>query len=298
MKFCHIAPTELVPLAMTMSNCHLTLAHLIEKDPLYTRHYKDSFFIANNEEPMRIMDNSGFEFFKERGPGWVFEPSKLLDLAVKVDTDYIVLPDYPGQKKEDTIAAAEKYANQFIEAGFGTFFVPQGRAGNIEEYVECFQYAVENPEINYIGVSILAVPIAFDVEQNNKLQRYNSRFEMMSILEDRGLLRAAKRNNKMIHFLGMVDGPKEISLCGKFFKYIDSWDSSAACWAGLNNVRFDNSPTGLRDGKIESSVNFNFRFSSQNTSPSYLTYNALYNMKYINNLIEALEESNGRNQDF
>ena len=39
---------------------------------------------------------------------------------------------------------------------------------------------------------------------------------------------------------------------------IDTWDSSAAVWYGLNGIEFDNSPTGSRNGKFEKEVDFSF----------------------------------------
>ena len=52
----------------------------------------------------------------------------------------------------------------------------------------------------------------------------------------------------------MVDGPNEISLMRDF--HIDTWDSSAGVWTGLNGVQLDWSPTGLVDGKFEKHVDF------------------------------------------
>jgi hypothetical protein len=41
---------------------------------------------------------------------------------------------------------------------------------------------------------------------------------------------------------------------------IDTWDSSAAVWYGLNGIKFDNSPTGSYNGKFEKEVDFSFNF--------------------------------------
>ena len=60
---------------------------------------------------------------------------------------------------------------------------------------------------------------------------------------------------------------------------IDTWDSSAGVWAGLNGMSFDATPTGLRNGKFEKEVDFNFE-----TSDTKLIAQAESNMKYIDNL--------------
>jgi hypothetical protein len=70
-----------------------------------------------------------------------------------------------------------------------------------------------------------------------------------------------------------------------YLPIIDTWDSSAAVWAGLNGITFDNSPTGLIHGKFELEVDFNFK-SEDNTNIG----RAFSNMNYIDNLIEHVTE--------
>ena len=57
----------------------------------------------------------------------------------------------------------------------------------------------------------------------------------------------------------MVDGPNEVMFMSPFADYIDTWDSSAAVWAGLNGIEFDRTPTGLVNGKFEKEVDFNYK---------------------------------------
>ncbi len=64
----------------------------------------------------------------------------------------------------------------------------------------------------------------------------------------------------------MVDGPNEIALLKDYARYIYSWDSSSAVWAGLNGLSYDNSPTGLEKGKFELEVDFDSKFSDTNTA--------------------------------
>jgi hypothetical protein len=212
----------------------------------------------------------------------MYPSDKLLTMGEEVHADYIVMSDYPNEKGHKTIKAAEELAFQFKDNGFGTFFVPQSEIGDLEDYIATFAWAACSPLVDYIGVSILGVPNAYGVEKNNKLQRYVSRFHMMQELDRRGILRLAERNNKKIHFLGMVDGPNEISLCSQF--HIDTWDSSAAIWAGLNGISFDSSPTGLINGKFEEEVDFNFT-----TADSGLIAKAKANRDYINTLCRSYD---------
>ena len=103
----------------------------------------------------------------------------------------------------------------------------------------------------------------------------------MNELYDRNLLQLAAQNGKKIHFLGMVDGPNEISLVRDF--HIDTWDSSAGVWAGLNGIPFDQSPTGLGGGKFEKHVDFEANFED--------TTMAKNNMNYIDYLVNRYNKT-------
>jgi len=246
MKFCHIAPVAHLDLVKDRS-AHLTLAHLIDEG-----HQDYIDFYKNEKYELNIMDNSGFELYKAHLP--MFDPEKLVGLAQQVNATHIVLPDHPSHPSMVGIDDAKRYAPVFKEAGFGTFFVPQSDVLDLEDLITSFAWAASSPLIDYIGISILAVPNAYGCEQNNPLQRFMSRWKFMNELYDRNLLQLASQNGKKIHFLGMVDGPNEISLMRDF--HIDTWDSSAGVWTGLNGVQLDWSPTGLVDGKFEKHVDF------------------------------------------
>ena len=254
MKFCHIAPVAHLDLVKDRS-AHLTLAHLIDEG-----HQDYIDFYKNEKFDINIMDNSAFELYKAQLP--MFDPEKLVGLAQQVNATHIVLPDHPSHPSMVGIDDAKRYAPVFKEAGFGTFFVPQSDVLDLEDLITSFAWAASSPLIDYIGISILAVPNAYGCEQNNPLQRFVSRWRFMNELYDRNLLQLASQNGKKIHFLGMLDGPNEISLMRDF--HIDTWDSSAGIWTGLNGVQFDWSPTGLVEGKFEKHVDFEAKIEDNN----------------------------------
>ena len=268
MKFCHIAPVAHLDLVKDRS-AHLTLAHLIDEG-----HQDYIDFYQNEKFDINIMDNSAFELYKAQLP--MFDPQKLVGLAQQVNATHIVLPDHPSHPSMVGIDDAKRYAPVFKEAGFGTFFVPQSDVLDLEDLITSFAWAASSPLIDYIGISILAVPNAYGCEQNNPLQRFVSRWKFMNELYDRNLLQLAAQNGKKIHFLGMVDGPMEIPLVRDF--HIDTWDSSAGVWAGLNGIAFDHSPTGLIEGKFEKHVDFTSSFDDTTIAQS--------NMRVIDNLVE------------
>ena len=279
-EFAHITPTAYLDLFASGRPFHLTLAHLIEEDPVYTSWYAQRDRSRSLSPYVNIMDNSAFEMYKQ---GREMYPSeKLIEMGTKVGADYIVMSDYPGQPSQVTIEKAIEMAPELREAGFGTFFVPQSSEGDLEDLIDAFEWAATSEHVDYIGVSILAVPIAYGVEKDNKLQRFMSRWKFMQELESRGILDTIKNNGKMIHFLGMVDGPNECSLVENYLWAIDTWDSSAAVWAGMCGISFDNSPTGLIDGKNEIEVDFDH--DSGDIASIAL---AMKNMKYIDDQLPS-----------
>ena len=272
--FCHIVPTPHLKDFVRGRTTHLALAHLIETDEAYTEFYRQE-----NDSTI-ILDNSAFEMYKQNRP--MYPSDKLVEMGQRIDADYIVMPDYPNQESQVTIDAAIEIAPVLKENGFGTFFVPQSVIGDKDDYIDSVQWAVYSEHVDYIGISILGVPNAYGVEKNNNLQRFLSRWKIMDELWEHGLLHAAYDNGKLIHFLGMVDGPNEIQLMKDYTSFINTWDSSAAAWAGLNDIAFDDSPSGLINGKFEEEVDFDFE-----TDDNDLIEKALDNIEYIDELCEA-----------
>ena len=250
-NFCHIAPTPHLNL-VDGRPFHLALAHLVEKDENYVNFYIEQKQKYHCEI---ILDNSAFEMYKQGKP--MYESSKLIEMGQRIKADYIVMSDYPGEPGEKTIESAKKLAPEFHNAGFGTFFVPQSKVGDVDDAIDCFRWASHNTDlVDYVGVSILTAPNAYGVEKGNKMQRFASRLKLMYEMKESMIFHTLKAKGTKVHFLGMVDGPNEIMYMSPFGKFIDTWDSSAAIWAGLNGIKFDRSPTGLINGKFEEEVDF------------------------------------------
>ena len=275
MEFCHIMPTDFLEKYAGKYNSHLMLAHLVESDGRYADWYEAY-------DGVKILDNSAFEMYKQKKP--MYPTEKLLKMGERVKADYIVMSDYPDQVGEVTISAAKEIAPVFKQAGFGTFFCPQSKIGDIDDLINGFSWAANSPLVDYIGFSILNIPNAYGVEKNNKLQRYLSRMKFIRDLDMRGVLTDILDNGKKIHFLGMLDGPNEIELLFDtgYGQYINTWDSSAACWYGANDIVFDDSPTGVISGKYEKEVDFNFKLEDVKSEDKITN-----NLKFINKLCES-----------
>ena len=271
--FCHIAPIPHLEIVKGAST-HLLLAHLVEQSPEYI----DFYLQEQKNGSTLILDNSAFEMYKQNRP--MYDINNLINMARKVNANYVVMSDYPNDYGSKTIKAAEQLAPQLRAEGFGTFFCPQSKIGDRDDLFNAFEWAADSDHVDYIGVSILAIPNAYAVEKGNKLQRFVSRFMFMQELYDCGILSKIKANGKKIHMLGMLDGPGEIRLMSQFSEYINTWDSSAAIWLGLHAGRtFDDSPTGLLHGKYEEEVDFNYR-----NDKSVLT--AIINKSIIDNYVQ------------
>ena len=278
-NFCHISPTHYLKEYTSRNGAHLLLAHLVEEDPNYRDYYANL-----NDGKYKIMDNSAFEMFKLGKP--MYESSKLIEMGRACNANCIVMSDYPKEHSKRTVDAAKKLMPTFKDAGFDTFFVPQSELGDMSDLVNAIEWALYQEDVDLIGMSILAAPIACGVNETvfedgrrddaYKMQRYLSRLEVFRQLEKRNLL-SSKAINRF-HCLGMVDGPKEIDLLRDYHQYIFSWDSSAAVWAGINGIRFDSSPTGLRQGKFEKEVDFEY-------NQSHSSLDVYYNIDFINKLV-------------
>ena len=276
-NFCHIAPVSHLHRVKNY-RVHLLLAHLVEEN----KEYRDFYVNLKKENPNVFyhMDNSAFEMFK-RGVD-MYPTDKLLKMAELVGADSIVMSDYPKEHSSKTIDAAEKLIPLFKGEGYKTFFCPQSQLGQTADLIQTFAWAIENRDIDYIGVSILACPIGLGVNEQKfgdtgrdeayRMQRYLSRWRVFQLLESEGLL-DSRLTNKRFHCLGMTDGPREIELLNQYHQHIFSWDSSSAIWHGIHEIRYDATPTGLRQGKFEEEVDFNYAKAITVAEESAIHYN-------------------------
>lgn len=271
-NFCHITPTKYLDQYAVRGGAHLILAHLVEEDEEYR-----NFYANLDDGKDKIMDNSAFEMYSRGLP--MYESSKLIEMAKACRADYIVMSDYPGEHSSKTINKAKELIPQFKGEGFKTFFCPQSRKGDLGDLLDAFEWGISTRDVDLIGVSILACPNAFNVGRENMLQRYLSRWRVFQALDQRCPLDRSTTQRRF-HCLGMLDGPNEIDLLKPFHLQIRSWDSSAAVWAGLHNIKFDSSPTGLINGKFEKEVDF---ARLEELTPLD-DQNITHNINYINTL--------------
>ncbi|TFH10729.1 MAG: hypothetical protein E4H14_01930 [Candidatus Thorarchaeota archaeon] len=237
--FCVIAPTAYVPHYSNQSRTHLVLAHIVDTDPTYAKLYKE----FSDRGDRIIMDNGAFEL------GESYAPDKLIDLAKACGGHAIVLPDYPSKHSRMTIEAAEQWIPMIRKAGFSTMFVPQSEVGETEDWVDGYMWAADNPDIDIIGMSILAIPNALP-----HVPAAYARVVMSELLLDRGVFA-----EKYHHYLGLNAGPKlELPALIKAGT-LNSCDSSGPVWSALLGHEYsDNTDSFLAVSKVKAHVDFNY----------------------------------------
>lgn len=253
-EFCFITPIKYLKYA-TESSTHLVLAHLVDTNDEYAQFYKE----RSEAGDFIMCDNSAYEL-KEP-----YKPEKLIEIGNKCGAHAIVLPDYPFQPGSVTISAAKEFIPIFKEAGFKTFFVPQSKRGDLDDWIDCYSYAANNTDIDIIGLSILGVPNALP-----NIDPSFSRVVMTQLLIDRGIFNFDKHH----HYLGLNAGPKlEIPSLLRM-GVLDSIDSSGPVWAGITGHRYtDEADSYQTVSKIKLPVDFNIPMTKDKLTISRIQHN-------------------------
>lgn len=220
-SFCFITPTDINYLSVfaTQSTTHLVLAHIVETNDAYASFYKRQAELGD----FVIMDNGAFEL------GESYNPNKLISLGQKCGAHALVLPDYPFREAHVTIEAGTRWAKAVREAGFYTFFAPQSKTGDLDDWVHGYEWAAENDDIDIIGMSILGIPNAIP-----HVPKAYARVVMTELLQRQNRFAFHKYH----HYLGLNAGPNvEIPALLKM-NALDTVDSSNPVWCGINGLQY------------------------------------------------------------
>lgn len=219
-RFCVIAPIEYLDIYAVYSTTHLVLAHLVDTNEVYCNFYKTRSELGDTI----IMDCSAFEL------GESYHPHKLVELGQKCGAHAIVLPDYPFQHSSKTIDAAMIWAKEIKQAGFATMFVPQSEQGDMTDWINCYNWAKENSDIDIIGMSILGIPNAWC-----HIPKMYARVVATEYLKSTGQF----ADNKYHHYLGLNSSPNVEVPSLLIMKALDSCDSSNPVWTGINGLQYN-----------------------------------------------------------
>lgn len=262
-EFCIITPIAYLKYA-EWSTSHLVLAHLVDESDEYAEFYKQ----CRDRGEFVMMDNSAYEL-KEP-----YSPEKLLKLGQKCGAHAIVLPDYPFQPSAVTVNAAKEFAPIFKDAGILTFFAPQSEKGDLGDWINGYNWAANNPEIDIIGMSILGIPNAMP-----NIHYAYSRVVMTQKLMDAGYFNPEKHH----HYLGLNAGPAlEIPSLLKMGA-LDSIDSSGPVWAGITGHRYNIDTDSLQSvSKIKMPVDFHYPYSKDQETHARIVNNITLTLDLFN----------------
>lgn len=232
-SFCTIAPSAYLEryARYTGSKYHLILAHLLDSSSShYNSAYTEFYKTSKQDGETYIMDNGAFEL------GASYAPDRLIETGLSVNADVLVLPDYPYCNWQVTVEAAQRTIVPFKQAGFKTFYVPQSEPGDWDGWMCSFEWGLFNPDIDIIGMSILAHP--------NALPAYPKGYARV-VAADRivqwlsaNATRAAAFANKHIHWLGILSPGLEIPVLTKL-GMVDTLDSSNPVWLGHCGIPYN-----------------------------------------------------------
>ena len=269
-EFCFITPIDYLEYT-EWSSSHLVLAHLVDESEKYASFYKER---SELDGDFIMMDNSAYEL-KEP-----YSPDKLLELGQMCGADAIVLPDYPFQPSSVTVEAAKKFIPIFKNAGMKTFFVPQSEVGDIGDWINGYNWAANNPDIDIIGMSILGIPNAIP-----HIHYAYSRVVMTQKLIDSGCFNFDKHH----HYLGLNSGPAlEIPSLLKM-KALDTIDSSGPVWAAITGHEYSIDTDSLQTvSKIKMPVNFHYPYTKDKDTHARI----VRNITMTNDLFEPNYEKN------
>lgn len=248
MKHAYIAPSQYLHLIPEDSDFHLLLAHLLE-DKTYVDFYK-----ARQEQgDFIIIDNGAFEFHK---PLSVDKYYKLVNNS-GLHPDVVVAPDYPFEDWAKTVDSTskfiEEYGNYFDINKTNVMAVPQSVKGDYLGWIKAYSEFVLMEDVEFIGMSILGIPNAFCSLTGTDAISFNRVFASL-YLRGNNIINMEKKH----HYLGCEE-PREL-LMQKQIGIAYSNDSSTAFWHAINGILFDDTASGLVNGKTKIPVDFSLEY--------------------------------------
>lgn len=241
--FAHIAPISLTAPAIEHSEFNMVLAHIADKSHEYSAMFK-----ASDKET--LLDNGAFEL------GVPYGAEHMVRIGHEVGADIMVLPDYPFAPWQTGWKDLEQNIKTYKDAGFKTMFVPQSLKGDNDGYMYSIKMALEHPDIDYIGISILGAPNAFDKVPEHKVRDY-----VFNGIRNKRFI------EKRFHVLGMLGSVDEIERLTHYSELINSWDTSAAYWYGMNGLSVQG-----RTEKFKDSVDFDSELEHTNHIDKNVAY--------------------------
>lgn len=278
-----ITPINLLDEYASLGDIHLLLSHLIPIEPneehnlIYNSVARAMNVVEKSisfqEEPNIELMRKYLEYYRERKElkildNGLFEnkvaedPVKLIIKALIVKADALIAPDvlYDGEatiKEAESFVGSVKKVAQYLKI----MAVPQGSSP--EEYLHCYKELVNNPDIDMIGLSILALTKSFQKYTGTESIHVN-RIVGINYLWSQG----AFHPHKWHHLLGLGDRPDELAAY-KHIENIKSNDTSSPVLHGLRGKAYLEDGS-IENGKLQQKMNFFEDFKDLLSDPETL----------------------------
>ena len=266
LKVAYISPIQYLSLIPEEADFHLLLAHLLPNER-YCEFYREK----QKRGDFIIIDNSAFELPQ---PLKLKEYSKLIENS-GITPKIIVAPDFLFKPWEETYSASFEfiinYGDYFDSSKTKIMVVPQSIRGDIEGWIKCHDLLTEMNNVEFCGLAIKTMANALCHITGTKDISVNRIFSLI-------YLKDKLKDNIKYHALGW-SSPREIIFMD-IFDEIYSTDSSSIFWHGINNIRYDDSPSGLKEGKINKPVDFFIDYDENRIE------DIQYNLQWIKNLLK------------
>lgn len=238
-----IAPTSMIRNYGSQGDISLALSHLLPEAHEEMNLYEH--IIRDIKLPITL-DNGLFE------KGEAEDMETLIDKAIGMNAEFVVVPDvlYDREETEANALEASKLLAKKESHGME---VPKlmavVQANNPTDFIESYEWMVEQPYIHKIGLSILAVPKSFQKETKTN-----------DIVANRihCLQRLVDSKHKDTHLLGAGSSYRDIAHANKHASWVVSHDSSSAVWNGIQGKRIDSRTLEVEGGKSEVPANFEY----------------------------------------
>lgn len=272
MRLAFISPTRYIPVFGILGDFQLALAHLLDDNAV--NEYEQALLSTGQQI---VLDNSLFENHKPEGI------DSLIRKALRIQATHFFAPDYLYDAKKTLDAAKNAiYIAKKLNVLDKVKVAAVVQASTEQEFFWLYDEYLKIPEIDLIGLSILAIPRCFgsfnktsrksDVYSLNEREITSSRIDCLKALLKRG------GNTKSCHLLGLGDSYADVIYAARECPFVVSNDTSSAIWNGFmgKNINPDGSVEG---GKTSVKVDF-----SLDQADSEQLNRALENIKLVKNL--------------
>lgn len=234
MKMSFISPIKYIKEFQSQGDFILALSHLIDHDK--ENRYEKA--IKETNLPI-LLDNGAFENEYPEGI------DSLIRKARKIKARRFFAPDhlYRSKATKDAVKITIDILKNLKEREcFEVGAVVQ--ADNPKDWIDQYIEFTENPEIDFIGLSILSIPKSW------KKSITESRVECFKELVK------LKIKHKPCHMLGLGESYEDIKFAIKNCPWIESNDTSSCFMTGLNEIKYNKDLT-IPGGKIKEKMDFN-----------------------------------------